>query len=82
MSGQIFSLKKFISNYKQTMLAQYLVSLGAAKRKRRSDEAVNSLQANNLLMVHSHRKNNKLNQIPCPKPNSGSTPAGIALGTL
>ena len=47
LSYQFVSRKKFINNYKYTMLAQYLVSLGATnsqKLKRRMDKAVNSLQ--------------------------------------
>ena len=59
----IFCLKKLINNYKQTILAQYLVSLGATilqKSKSRSDKAVNSLKVNKKKIFHGHMLEERL----------------------
>ena len=50
-------LKEFLYNYKQTILAQYLILQGAAcfpKSKRRNDKAVNSLQDTKERILHVH----------------------------
>ena len=50
-------MKKFINNYKKTMLAQYLVSQGATdlrKSMKRSVEAVHSPQVNKERAFHIH----------------------------
>ena len=59
----IFSLKKFIKNYKRKILAQYLVSLGATnlqKPKGRSDKAVNSPKANKERIFHVYKLEERL----------------------
>ena len=52
-----FYEKKFINDYKQTMLSQCLVLLGAANLQKsigRSSNAVNSLQASKEGAFHAH----------------------------
>ena len=52
-----FFWKMLINNYKHTMVAQHLVLQGAKnsqQSKRRSDKAVNSLQANKERIFHVH----------------------------
>ena len=53
----MFFLKKYIINYKSTMLAQYLVLLWAAnaqKSKKRSDKAFDSHQAHKERKFYVH----------------------------
>ena len=58
-----FFSRKFINNYKQTMLAQHLVSLGVTtlqKSKSSSDKGVNSLKANKKKIFHVHMLEERL----------------------
>ena len=53
----------FVNNYKQTTLAQYLVSLGATileKSKSRSDKVVNFLNVNKERIFHVHMLEERL----------------------
>ena len=57
LSYQCILLKNFINNYRWTMLAQYLVSLGetaSRKTRSRSNKTVNYPQGNKEKSFHVH----------------------------